>query len=175
MSTRGAVGFGTLDNWVGVYNHSDSMPTYLGKQLWPVLTAARGELEALRDRLLAAGRVEEFLRNRQATADRAHPLSSHMINPLYISWIYVVEPGPPARLHIGSSAALPPKYHESGYEYVVTTCPLDGPEPDWRRCELRATKRSAPHTLEVMRKHLDDDAYAKQSQALLELIRDIDD
>ena len=37
---------------------------------------------------------------------------------------------------------------------------LDGREPDWRRCELRVTKRTAPMILERMRKYLDDEAYA---------------
>ncbi|HEX3872152.1 MAG TPA: hypothetical protein VHV77_17025 [Pirellulales bacterium] len=175
MSTRGAVGFGTLDDWVGVYNHSDSMPTVLGARLWPVLTGAFYDLAALRDRLLAAGRVEEFLDDARASEERSHRVSSRSIDPLYFEWIYVVELGSPVRLHVGGSVPLPPTPHESGYEYVVTTCALDGREPDWRRCELRVTKRMAPMILELMRKHLDDEAYAKQSRGLLNLIRDIDD
>jgi hypothetical protein len=172
MSTRGALGFGTLDDWVGAYNHSDSMPTLLGARLWPVLTGALDDLAGLRDRLLAAGRVEEFLDNARASEKRVHRVSSHSIDPLYFEWIYVVEVGSQPRLHIGGSVPLP---HESGHEYVVTTCALDGPEPDWQRCELRRTKRMAPMILERMRTYLDDEAYAKKSRALLDLIRDIDE
>ena len=34
MSTRGSVAIGTPKNWRGVYNHWDSYPTRLGKELW---------------------------------------------------------------------------------------------------------------------------------------------
>ncbi len=34
MSTRGCVAVGTPKNWRGIYNHSDSYPTYLGAELF---------------------------------------------------------------------------------------------------------------------------------------------
>lgn len=34
MSTRGCVAIGTEAKWTGVYNHYDSYPTGLGKELW---------------------------------------------------------------------------------------------------------------------------------------------
>jgi hypothetical protein len=34
MSTRGCIAVGTLKNWKGIYNHSDSYPTWLGPELW---------------------------------------------------------------------------------------------------------------------------------------------
>lgn len=34
MSTRGAIAYRTGDGWEGVYNHSDSYPTGLGRDLW---------------------------------------------------------------------------------------------------------------------------------------------
>lgn len=38
MSTRGIVAVGTLTKWRGIYNHSDSYPTGLGKNLYEHLT-----------------------------------------------------------------------------------------------------------------------------------------
>jgi hypothetical protein len=38
MSTRGVVAVGTLKRWKGIYNHCDSYPTYLGKNLYEHLT-----------------------------------------------------------------------------------------------------------------------------------------
>ena len=42
MSTRGAVAVGTLESWRGVYCHSDSYPTCLGKHLYEHLQAELG-------------------------------------------------------------------------------------------------------------------------------------
>lgn len=37
MSTRGAIARAIQDGWIGVYNHSDSYPTGLGRNLWDAL------------------------------------------------------------------------------------------------------------------------------------------
>lgn len=37
MSTRGAVAWGNLDSWTGLYNHFDSYPSGLGKDVWDKL------------------------------------------------------------------------------------------------------------------------------------------
>jgi len=42
MGTRGAVAVGTLESWRGVYCHSDSYPTWLGKHLYEHLQAELG-------------------------------------------------------------------------------------------------------------------------------------
>lgn len=41
MSTRAIVAVGTLENWRGVYNHSDGYPTWLGKELYEHLIRER--------------------------------------------------------------------------------------------------------------------------------------
>jgi hypothetical protein len=78
MSTRGAFGFGTMASWRGVYNHSDSQATSLGPELWRVLTRELDDLPALCDRLLAAGRVEDFLNGTVATGQDVNVLSAEM-------------------------------------------------------------------------------------------------
>lgn len=41
MSTRGAIAYRAGDGWEGVYNHSDSYPTGLGKELWAFINGGR--------------------------------------------------------------------------------------------------------------------------------------
>lgn len=46
MSTRGTVAVGTIENWKGVYNHSDSNPANLGKELWEMINVTyKGDVE----------------------------------------------------------------------------------------------------------------------------------
>ncbi len=52
MSTRGCVAIGTPQEWRGVYNHWDSYPTALGKEVW-------SHLQAL---LANGGSLDEFVR-----------------------------------------------------------------------------------------------------------------
>lgn len=48
MSTRGAIGAQRGDTWRGVYNHSDSGPSWLGRELWQYLhTHGADEYRAL--------------------------------------------------------------------------------------------------------------------------------
>jgi hypothetical protein len=49
MSTHGIVAFGTLRKWRGVYNHSDSYPTGLGKELHHYLLATLATGKTLED------------------------------------------------------------------------------------------------------------------------------
>ena len=55
MSTRGFVGIGNESEWSGRYNHSDSYPTWLGKEVWHFATEAirkDGDLKQFADTLL---------------------------------------------------------------------------------------------------------------------------
>jgi len=52
MSTRGCVAIKQGGSWVGVYNHSDSYPTGLGKELWDYLKEVK-DLKRFADELLS--------------------------------------------------------------------------------------------------------------------------
>lgn len=55
MGTRGCVAVGTLEKWSGPYNHMDSYPSGLGKEVWGKLQEARkteGGVKAFAERLL---------------------------------------------------------------------------------------------------------------------------
>jgi hypothetical protein len=59
MSTRGCVAIAQGDGWLGVYNHSDSYPTWLGKQLWNHLQGK--DLKQFADELLSYDDWREYL------------------------------------------------------------------------------------------------------------------
>lgn len=59
MSTRGCVAIAQGDGWRGVYNHSDSYPTWLGKKLWDHLQGR--DLEQFAKELLQYGDWREYL------------------------------------------------------------------------------------------------------------------
>lgn len=52
MSTRGCVAIKQGDGWVGVYNHSDSYPTGLGKDLWDYVHQDGVDLKQFAEQLL---------------------------------------------------------------------------------------------------------------------------
>jgi hypothetical protein len=56
MSTRGVVAFGDATRWEGVYNHSDSGPEMLGRDVWSVIETTGTSVENLEDAYLAARR-----------------------------------------------------------------------------------------------------------------------
>jgi hypothetical protein len=59
MSTRGCVAIAQGDGWLGVYNHSDSYPTWLGKNLWEHLQGK--DLQQFAKELLSYGDWQEYL------------------------------------------------------------------------------------------------------------------
>lgn len=62
MSTRGCVAIAfPRGHWKGVYNHSDSYPTWLGKKLWAYLHRDHVELEGFAEILLHYDDWRNFL------------------------------------------------------------------------------------------------------------------
>lgn len=59
MSTRGCVAICQGDGWQGVYNHSDSYPSGLGKKLWEHLQGK--DLKQFAEELLSYGDWREYL------------------------------------------------------------------------------------------------------------------
>jgi hypothetical protein len=62
MSTRGCIGtvINAKGNWRGVYNHSDSYPTWLGKDLWSYLHEASVNVDAFCKEILTYNDWREF-------------------------------------------------------------------------------------------------------------------
>jgi hypothetical protein len=167
MATRGFVGFGTPERWIGAYNHNASEPSLLGRTLWPVLVdaAQAGGLPALRDALLAGGRVEALLGERHDGT----PLVAEAADPIAIEWLYLVDDA--ARLHV--LANLPLRIPETGAgdwtHAPFGTFALAGPEPDWRAIERARKQAAAPVLLQSIRERFGDEAY---ESARLELLGD---
>ena len=63
MSTRGCVAVKEGKGWRGVYNHSDSYPTGLGKELWDYLHKSEIDLHQFTEGLLEYGDWQEYLNN----------------------------------------------------------------------------------------------------------------
>jgi hypothetical protein len=195
MSTRGCIAVGTVKNWKGIYNHSDSYPTWMGPELWKHLIrqqlAGKTLAEIGRDILsfddwrnyLKAGLCEycgqvtgqahsirgdiysqahdplkpanaypdpeaRFHQHNDLTAN--HYITSDDPDPLFIEWVYVIDPDRNA-VHVLSSKGRPVKngqhrerpiiangktdYGSSVYwhEPIVTLSLND--KPDWEQIE----------------------------------------
>jgi len=203
MSTRGCVAIGTPEHWVGVYNHFDSYPTGLGRELWEHLEGEdlqkfasellkydewrhylnkgvcpycgkkgvghphtiRGDVYGFDSPFFKRSELpEEIRRNIEETgypdpevkwhkhASLDDKITSDSPDPLFIEWVYVVEPE--ARMiHILTSVLVedtwdrpvktPEKLEGNVWDYghckckheLVKSVSLDEPEPDWEEIE----------------------------------------
>ena len=104
MSTRGVVALAQGDDWVGVYNHSDSYPTGLGRAVWAHLQSegvAKVQEKMLQfddwRAYLAGGLCEYCGEKRFTQADDAHIHDKDVEHytskdecQLVIEWVYVL-------------------------------------------------------------------------------------
>jgi hypothetical protein len=138
MSTRGCVAVGNPKLWTGRYNHSDSYPSGLGKEVWGMLKRGMDPADIL----------EEF----------GDEITSHRPDPLFIEWVYVMDDGDQPygprndeRLYLDvlasqgfakkrvSKSGLTATFKSGWWDYGTYACrhvlvgrfPLSGPEPDW--------------------------------------------
>lgn len=126
MSTRGAIALGTQKAWLGVYNHMDSYPTGLGKDLWNAIKT-RG-----------FDRVVDNIRNSKNPLDGspADPESYKTVDPLYIEWVYIINPDTRNMCILKSVPKSDPSKMKSKYkEAYVGTISLNGEEPNWEAVE----------------------------------------
>jgi len=151
MSTRGCVAVGVPLKWKGVYNHCDSYPTGLGKEVWDI-ASDEANLNLLCESILLAGRWEAFLGQRDPVEDH---VTSGSPDPLFIEWVYIIDPDR-NMLHVMRHegvggldfsrkrpvrpAMLPGRvvdYGHCAYKHVlVASLDLDGSELDWAKLEM---------------------------------------
>lgn len=161
MSTRGVIAKTTKDGFEGVYNHSDSYPRWLGRNLWEALH------EGQEPRIF----VEEWI--------EAHPggwadfpeacychdspqdepemiVSQDTVDWLFTAWAYAIDPerrtfsvivgcvlrpGKRVKSHANGQS----REFESYGSQLVGTFSLDGDEPPWELVEEQGSRvREAP-------------------------------
>jgi hypothetical protein len=137
--------------WKGVFNHWDSYPTALGKDVWRFASDEKN-LGLLCESILRAGRWEAFLGQMEPTDDH---ITSENPNPLFIEWVYIIDPDH-NMLHVMRHQSVgeedwskpriyPPQkrpdrvvdYGRFCYKHVlVASLDLDEPEPDWAKLQM---------------------------------------
>lgn len=92
MSTRGVVAVGSLRNWEGIYNHSDSYPGGLGREVFnlALIEFNRGQLGNFCRRLMNQTRWETFM-DPTLQANAFGHITSRSPNPLHMEWVYVID------------------------------------------------------------------------------------
>lgn len=154
MSTRGCVAIGMPLEWKGVYNHYDSYPKGLGRDVWNILQHM--PVDVFCDKLLKYESWAAFLAG-ELQNDYNHNLDQEYItsvnpDPLYIEWVYIVD-SKNNMLHVLASKRVgcddwskpslyPPimrknrvvDYGRFSYKHILTaSVKLDSPEPDWEK------------------------------------------
>jgi hypothetical protein len=149
MSTRGCVAVGVPLKWEGVYNHYDSYPVGLGKQVWDHISN-KSNLAPLCEAILRSRRWEAFLGDREIDNGQCM-FTSENADPLFIEWVYIIDPER-KMLHVLKHESVgisdfskrptgPIKLHGRVVDYghcaykhvLVASLKLDGPEPDWSK------------------------------------------
>jgi len=122
MSTRGCVAVGVPGAWAGVYNHCDSYPTALGRNLWHKLQIARrgSNLNQCLLDILTSKRWEVFYGTRAAE----NYTNAKLLTPgsqFDLEWEYIID----VKANV---------LHAHGWKHEWSI-PLDGPEPIWDSLE----------------------------------------
>jgi hypothetical protein len=134
------VAVGNYSQWQGVYNHCDSYPTGLGKELWDwVQQAGKTGLgfDSHLKLLLKSKRWEAFVGKREV--DESEPLMTSERYNFDIRWIYIIDPQ-------ADTLIVSYRNGEGGRDSYAF--PLAGPEPDWAELEQWVGKNTTPSTPE---------------------------
>ncbi len=163
MSTRGAIARVDGDGWIGRYQHSDSYPTHLGRQLWKVLREDfRGDVgkfltyaidehsgwshfEGPHDPDRHTACYCHGWRSEEGGYLSEHGACSEDCDPLMIEWVYVFDPTKHVmtilthhRSNTGPGVNLDWDKNTWYRHIYVGQVKTDGPEPDWDALERSA-------------------------------------
>jgi len=153
MATRGCIAVGTMDSWKGVYNHIDSYPSGLGKQLWNILDGVyKKNLHKFAKELI---KKKSWIAITDQTIE--HPPDDMMTHeeadPLFIEWVYIVDPEKRLltimarnidKSYVGKEPTENIKVEKNGWwNYGHVKCrhdmiiqlDINGKEPDWEALE----------------------------------------
>ncbi len=155
MVTRGCVGIGTLSSWRGIYNHDDSYPKELGKEVWGYLQKIIKKNKDLKNfsDLLGYESWVGYLHRRKGTRANTYIITSDFPDPFYMEWVYIVDVHN-EMFHVlkgevewkskekisTSEKEITPRFDGTRvWDYGNSICwhaliasfPIRGPEPDW--------------------------------------------
>lgn len=160
MSTRGCVAIAKGDGYKGVYNHSDSYPTWLGAHVFEHLQerlAEDGSLKPFAKKLAKHRRWETYIEEGR-DAKGLGLLTPETVDPLFIEWVYVIDADENSMTVLASVSEKgtepgnvqyrePLRRKDGAMDYgnyvyrhklvAVIRIGLDEPEPDWEEIEAR--------------------------------------
>jgi hypothetical protein len=141
MSTRGCIAIGTPRKWEGTYNHWDSYPTGLGKNVWDDIDSS-GYFEYLKD-------LRADIKKMKDDENAGDLITKKNSDPLFIEWVYILNPKKKqikilaSRQGVGESPD--PKRRESGVahyvHFVAHTVDVEKGEPNWESIEQKVNMK----------------------------------
>lgn len=151
MSTRGVIARAKADGWEGVYQHSDSYPTYLGRHLWAGLHNGRSPAD------FVAQDIEAHKGGWSSWPDRCYchdmdrdgptmAITDKDVDWLFSEWVYVIDPDSATFSVIRGCVRRDGTHTETAPDgrtweaenygcSLVGSFSLDGEEPDWMALE----------------------------------------
>jgi hypothetical protein len=141
VSTAGVVAVGTDKGWVGIYNHSDSYPTWLGRRIWEYLRTQgiQNYLATIANHPHGWSVWPEicYCHSEKFAAD-LRPImyrSSDFADPCCDEYVYVLDPATNLLHILGSKRILERFQHRLLGSWFLTDN-----EPDWASLERRGAK-----------------------------------
>lgn len=148
MATRGAVGVGTLNKFVALYNHWDSYPSGLGKEVWNKLQNYKENNKSaleFTETIVQYSEWSKFLCGDMRGSLKLH-MSQDTVDTLFIEWIYIIDPENNLLHVLHNRTKDGDTRNRNDYEhFLVESLPLDGYdgyEPNWERIASDAYRRA---------------------------------
>lgn len=158
MATRAIISYKKEKGWEGVYSHWDGYPTNLGKQIWDILHTKfignKGVADVANDgapHKAIRAFVDIYINGHKGgwssfpetcychdpnfvlrDGEQENKLSDKDNDPLYIEWVYIVDPIT-ATMEILEAVKVGENYEHKSTAIID----LLGKEPDWEAIEKR--------------------------------------